>query len=153
MPRTSKDADDPELAALDASWDEPAEDDADDDEELDAGWESPKRGRTGAEKARARREKAWLRAQRRKAHEAEIAKKQKKKVPKARSAEDDAPPSSADDAPASSDADANDEAPRPARKTKRAAPAPRSSQFGTRNVVVLVAVVAVLVAALIYAFR
>ena len=67
-PKTSPE---PDLDALDESWDadepEPEDEPDDDVDSLEAGWGDPKRGRTAAEKARARDEKARLRAERQKA--------------------------------------------------------------------------------------
>ena len=83
MGAPTKSSPEPDLDALDESWDaeQPeAEDEPDDDVDLlEAGWGDPKRGRTAAEKARARDEKARLRTQRQKARAADIAQKQKPK--------------------------------------------------------------------------
>ena len=79
-PKTSPE---PDLDALDESWDadepEPEDEPDDDVDSLEAGWGDPKRGRTAAEKARARDEKARLRAERQKARAAAIAQKRKPK--------------------------------------------------------------------------
>jgi cell division protein FtsN len=83
---STKSSPEPDLDALDESWDadEPESDDEPDEDvdSLEAGWGDPKRGRTAAEKARAREEKARLRAQRQKARAAAIAQKQKPKQKK-----------------------------------------------------------------------
>lgn len=98
MGSPTKSSPEPDLDALDESWDaeEPeAEDESDDDVDLlEAGWGDPKRGRTAAEKARARDEKARLRSQRQKARAADIAQKQKPKQKRRPSA----PPAPARDA-------------------------------------------------------
>ena len=86
MGASTKSSPEPDLDALDESWDadEPEPDDEPDEDvdSLEAGWGDPKRGRTAAEKARAREEKARLRAQRQKARAAAIAQKQKPKQKK-----------------------------------------------------------------------
>jgi hypothetical protein len=84
MGAPTKSSPEPDLDALDESWDaeepdEPEDEPEDDVDSLEAGWGDPKRGRTAAEKARAREEKARLRAQRQKARAAAIAQKQKPK--------------------------------------------------------------------------
>lgn len=91
MGASTKSSPEPDLDALDESWDadepETEDDDADDDvDSLEAGWGDPKRGRTAAEKARARGEKVRLRAQRQGARAAAIAQKQKPKQRKRPSA-------------------------------------------------------------------
>lgn len=135
---------DDDLDALDASWDDddsPEDEDDDDVDSLAGGWDSPKRGRTGAEKARARREKAWLKAQRRKAHAAEIAKKQKQKQPKAQRVGEDG------DAPPSRITVETSAAPAPKKKKKR------SSQFGTNTWIAIGVIAIVTIGALVYALR
>ncbi len=146
MAGTAKDGDDLDVDALDSSWDDDeSQDDEDDDvDSLAGGWDSPKRGRTAAEKARARREKAWLKAQRRKAHAAEIAKKQKQKQPKARRADEDAPPA------VETTSDGGDAKPV---KTKAPPKKKRSSQFGTNTWIAIGVITIVTIGALIYALR
>ncbi|HEX7603626.1 MAG TPA: hypothetical protein VF316_18535 [Polyangiaceae bacterium] len=88
MGAPTKTSPEPDLDAVDESWDadEPEPEDAPDDEvdSLEAGWGDPKRGRTAAEKARARDEKARLRAERQQARAAAIAQKRKPKQQKRR---------------------------------------------------------------------
>jgi len=95
------------LDEVDASWDEPEEPDAPepsptpDLDTIDDGWESPKRHRTGAERAAARKDKALARAHRQKERASFAAANQKRK--KARIAsEQDAPRKSKEPARASS---------------------------------------------------
>lgn len=148
MAGTAKQDDD--LDALDASWDDDAPDDADSSEEafddavdsLAAGWDSPKRGRTAAEKARARREKAWLKAQKRKAHAAETAKKQKQKQPKARRPDDEDASASV----AEPSAEGTSAAKRSVPKKKK-----RPSQFGTNTWIAIGVIAVVTIGALVYA--
>lgn len=148
MAGTAKHDDD--LDALDASWDDDGspEDEDDDVDSLAGGWDSPKRGRTGAQKARARREKAWLKAQRRKAHAAEVAKKQKQKQPKAQREGEDAPPSRI-----TVETSADDGAEKPASKAKSAPMKKRPSQFGTNTWIAIGVIAIVTIGALVYALR
>jgi cobalamin biosynthesis Mg chelatase CobN len=93
MGGSSKPSHDVDLDALDASWDHEPEStapasEADDDDDrdldaLDAGWDDPRRFRTAAEKAAARKEKMRLRAERQRARETAIAQKRKQKKKRA----------------------------------------------------------------------
>lgn len=131
MGASTKSPPEPDLDALDESWDadepEPEDEPDDDVDSLEAGWGDPKRGRSAAEKARAREEKARLRAQRQKARAAIIAQKQKPKQKRASSAP---PPKAAaraapPGAPSVADEDAPSEptAPRRAATSVQRAPA------------------------------
>jgi hypothetical protein len=76
-----------DLDKLDASWDDD-EDEADEPDHdldaLDAGWDDPRRYKTAAERAAARKEKMRLRAERQKARASLAEQSQKKKKPKQR---------------------------------------------------------------------
>ncbi len=74
-----------ELDALDANWGDEDEDEDDDLDALEGGWQSPHRHRTAAERAVARKEKAFERKSRANARAVVVAEKQKKKQPKRKS--------------------------------------------------------------------
>src|ERR1039457_1576246 len=71
-----------DLDVLDKSWDEEGEPDEPDVDALDGGWDHPRRSRTTAEKAVARKEKARTRVERQRARAAAAAQKQKQKQKK-----------------------------------------------------------------------